>query len=117
MSSFGTELSAEGTSLSAPEVNYWTSNPIGGVRYEIQLTPMRAIGVAESGSVAALLVSSGDARAALAPSGEEGPIPPNTWGRAGKMLDYLGGRQRDKQPDSRSGRTQSASWVFYSHLL
>ena len=65
-SSFALGLSANLRSLSSLAVNYWTSNPVVGVRFEMLLPPPRVVSVAGSWVEFAFLVSSGAARLVLA---------------------------------------------------
>ena len=50
-------------SLPMSEGNYWTSNPVGGVMFEILLPPPGDVGVADLVAVVAFLVSYVAARA------------------------------------------------------
>ena len=65
---FAPELVVDVTALSALVVNYWTSNPVGGVRFEMRLPYPKAVGVAVSGAAYAFSVSSVAAGVAPAPA-------------------------------------------------
>ena len=67
-------------SLSASTVNSWTSNPVGGVRFEILLPPLRFVGVDILGASVALSVSCRSVRAVPALARGEGPTPSNSLG-------------------------------------
>ena len=67
-------------SLSESTVNSWTSNPVGGVRFEILLPPLRFVGVAILGASVALSVSCRSVRAVPALARGEGPTPSNSLG-------------------------------------
>ena len=63
MSFFAPELAVDRMSLPMSEGNYWTSNPVGGVMFEILLPPPGDVGVADLVAVVAFLVSYVAARA------------------------------------------------------
>ena len=102
MSLFDPELAADLISLSTSVGNYWTSNPDGGMRFEIRLPPPRAVGVAGSRAAVLFSVSSGATRAAMAPAKGKGPTPQHL-GREERSSDSLGGRQ--------TGRRLTVGWM------
>ena len=77
------------TSLSELAVNYWNSNPVGGVRFEIRLPPRRAVDVDDSGVAVRFLVSSVSARAVLAPYKGK-VLTPLRSGQAGHISELPG---------------------------
>ena len=110
------ELPADMTSLSVSEWNYWNSNPVGGVRFEMKLLPPMAIGVADLVAEVVFSVSYGAARAVPAPAKVEVPTSPRLrqlGGRSGRR----GGKRLFRQPDSSSDGPRSTLWVFFSRFL
>ena len=69
-------------SMSDLAVNSWTSNPVSGVMFEIQLPSLRVVGVDGSGVAVEILVSHGSwgrLRSLLELARGEGPTPLNYW--------------------------------------
>ena len=114
--SFAPELAIDVMSLSAMAVSSWTSNPVGGVRFEILFMSTRDFGVAGLGAVFTFSASSGAVGVAPVPAGGESSTPSNAWDGQGEgRLVLVEGDQSDELTVGRD-RCGSTLRVF-THIL